>query len=476
MRPGVLLGAASTQSDLEPDAKAHLSHGRLGREVPLITPSEPALGSLELRLMERCGSGSSVARRPPSSGVPLTGTRLQHQQPRAPPRTFDTSPSHPLSTTPAKLPRKSLLAVALSKLVSVGKSSFAPLNRSVLAAIDSCIDALHAQTLKHATLRPHPCEQATVAPVFYPELNRCSPFPSLLAVSAGSRNETQLRHLKPRVGPRYWIIAPSPSLAHERVLSDRTPFTSDPRELATSSTPSRRCRRLFKLPSIMPSLSSRFELPALNLNFGSITDGTNIPPPPLSPVQKVPTPPQTPPLVKPAEKTSMLDSVNGGNEGRFGTKPAPINGNLAGTKRSADDEAPLSPAASSRQGSIRRLFSRTMLNNSYAEGQLSSTNGTATPASVSAPAASLSRPVSQSGTSFMDERKSKRSSGWFRRLRSGDQVQQQSPKRTSMIYEEPQPTPTIKKPSGPPPPMIPELTDFTKDEGSLGNDLFKNIK
>jgi hypothetical protein len=33
-----------------------------------------------------------------------------------------------------------------------------------------------------------------------------------------------------------------------------------------------------------------------------------------------------------------------------------------------------------------------------------------------------------------------------------------------------------RKPTGPPPPMIPELKDLEKDEGSLGNDLFKNIK
>ncbi|KAH6894178.1 hypothetical protein B0T10DRAFT_241415 [Thelonectria olida] len=213
------------------------------------------------------------------------------------------------------------------------------------------------------------------------------------------------------------------------------------------------------MPSLLngSSRAPRFELPALNLNFGSITDGTNIPPPPDSPVQKVPTPPQTPPPTK-----DVKDPIKESNDE---SKNAPTNGNLAGTKRNADDAAvPLSPAASSRQGSIRRLFSRTTLNNSYVEGQMS--NG-------SLSVANGARPSSQGGSSFMDERKSKRSSGWFRRIRTGDST----PKRSSTVYEAAPPTPTVvKKPSGPPPPMIPELTDLEKDEGSLGDDLFKNIK
>ncbi|KAM0439751.1 hypothetical protein ACHAPT_000845 [Fusarium lateritium] len=222
---------------------------------------------------------------------------------------------------------------------------------------------------------------------------------------------------------------------------------------------------------------SRFQLPALNLNFGSITDGTNIPPPPDSPVQKVPTPPQTPPptkevvVEKDIEKDTQSNVVSddGSKETPQQSIPASSNGNLAGTKRYADEDVPLSPAASSRQGSIRRLFSRTMLNNNYAEGQI--------PSSASLAAATNGRPSSQGGSSFLDERKSRRSSGWFRRIRTGETA----PKRVStMAFEEPPraptPTATIKKPSGPPPPMIPELTDLEKDEGSLGDDLFKNIK
>ncbi|KAL4723983.1 hypothetical protein ACLX1H_008587 [Fusarium chlamydosporum] len=212
---------------------------------------------------------------------------------------------------------------------------------------------------------------------------------------------------------------------------------------------------------------SRFQLPALNLNFGSITDGTDIPPPPESPVQKVPTPPQTPPPAKEskdeAPKEPAQDTYSSVTEDIGGSTPQPSvtassNGNLAGTKRNAYEDAPLSPAASSRQGSIRRLL----------KGQISPN------ASVQSPPPGFARPASQGGASYLDERKSKRASGWFKRMRSGEPVPN---KRASTMYmEEPPRAPTPKKQSGPPPPMIPELTDIEKDNGSLGSDLFKNIK
>ncbi|KAF5680331.1 hypothetical protein FHETE_456 [Fusarium heterosporum] len=233
---------------------------------------------------------------------------------------------------------------------------------------------------------------------------------------------------------------------------------------------------------------SRFQLPALNLNFGSITDGTDIPPPPDSPVQKVPTPPQTPPPGKEAEngsnKKPVQDTYNSVTEDVSKSTPQPSitassNGNLAGTKRHADEEAPLSPAASSRQGSLRRLFSRNMLNNSYAEGQISSNGSvpaTAAPAASSAATGpgGLARPGSQGGASFLDERKSRRTSGWFSRMRSGESLS--SKRASTMFMEEPPLSPTPKKQAGPPPPMIPELGGIEKDNGSLGSDLFKNIK
>ncbi|OBS23632.1 hypothetical protein FPOA_04181 [Fusarium poae] len=182
--------------------------------------------------------------------------------------------------------------------------------------------------------------------------------------------------------------------------------------------------------------SSRFQLPALNLNFGSITDGTNIPPPPDSPVQKVPTPPQTPPPVKEAKneapKESTQDTYGSVTEDVGNSTPQP------------------SVTASSN------------------EGQKSSN------ASVQSPPPGYARPASQGGASYLDERKNKRASGWFRRMRSGDPLPD---KRASTMYmEEPPRATTPQKQSGPPPPMIPELTDIQKDNGSLGSDLFKNIK
>ncbi|CAG9995781.1 unnamed protein product [Clonostachys byssicola] len=211
---------------------------------------------------------------------------------------------------------------------------------------------------------------------------------------------------------------------------------------------------------------SRFELPALNLNFGSITDGTDIPPPPDSPVEKEkPVLPETPKkkaVPETAAKTEEDKTVKKPEE-----TPKATNGNSAGIKRPAD--APPSPSSASyRAGSIRRMFSRTKLNNSYAEGHLASNGGVA--ASIDS-----SRPASRSGNSILDERKSKRASGWFKRLRGGES------KRSSLILSQESTAstttiPATNKPSGPPPPMIPELKEFNKDEGSLGNDLFKNIK
>ena len=201
--------------------------------------------------------------------------------------------------------------------------------------------------------------------------------------------------------------------------------------------------------------SGRFELPALNLDFGSITDGTDIPPPPDSPVEKPAEKPEASAKDKEAGKDAAAAEKTAGEK-------AGANGNLAGTKRPADDVPP-SPTTSTRAGSIRRLLSRTLLNNSYAEGTARNGNGEA------AASVNDSRPQSRSGGSFIDDRKAKRSSGWFRRLRGGES------KRSSLQFEQ-STSSTPTKASGPPPPMIPELKDLEKDDGGLGNDLFKNIK
>lgn len=193
----------------------------------------------------------------------------------------------------------------------------------------------------------------------------------------------------------------------------------------------------------------RFQLPALDLNLGNITDGTNIPPPPASPVAKVPSPPRTPAALEKATvgASQQLPKANGtlGNEA-LGTS----------------DEQMSSPTPSARQGSLRRFFSRNRLNNEFADGELA--------AGSSAPVLDDERPQSRSGFSLMGDRKSKRYSGWFKRLRNGDQ---QPSRRSSFLFGSSSTSPT--KPSGPPPPMIPELKELEKDDGSLGTDIFKNI-
>ncbi|PFH59195.1 hypothetical protein XA68_12679 [Ophiocordyceps unilateralis] len=245
----------------------------------------------------------------------------------------------------------------------------------------------------------------------------------------------------------------------------------------------------------------RFELPALDLGFGRITDGTNIPPPPASPVQKVPTPPQTPPTEKedpldhkqlddadqspdckddkePEGQDELLHSANGATR-HLATPP---NGNTAAPKRS-DDDASLSPVGSGRESSLRRLFSRNVLSYPDAEGRSMS---------VGATSMAASRPESRGTTIVADDRRRKRGSAWFRRLRGGDsrrstiyfdetaqvtvvpiKAPDLSPKPCEEAHQIPASPPM---PVGPPPPMIPELVHLEKADGILGNDLFKNIK
>ena len=216
----------------------------------------------------------------------------------------------------------------------------------------------------------------------------------------------------------------------------------------------------------------RFELPALDFKFASLTDGTDIPPPLPSPVEeKAPVAPKPAAAVveKKKEETAPATESKSTANGKLDT-PSPAT-NLtksisttgpAGTKRPAD-ESPASPTLSNRPGSIRRLFSRNLLHNAYANGEEGAVNG-------------VERPESRSNGSFSESKKSRRSSGWFSRLRSNEPA---GNKRSSVIVPA---TITEKpRPAGPPPPMIPELTELKSkidvdDEGSLDSDLFKNIK
>jgi len=224
-----------------------------------------------------------------------------------------------------------------------------------------------------------------------------------------------------------------------------------------------------------PAASKKFELPALEFKFASLTDGTDIPPPLPSPIAEEPEAPaakgKTDEKEAPAAKGKQEQLANGaskanGNHATTTSTSSPQSRTAttkAGLKRPAED-SPASPTLSSRQGSIRRLFSRNLLHSAYANGEGEAQGHN------SMDAGSV-RPVSQSNGSIMDDRKAKRSSGWFRRLR-GDGT---ASKRSSFMAEEP------KKPAGPPPPMIPELSDLeakvdVKNVDTWGNDLFKDIK
>ncbi|EKD14313.1 uncharacterized protein L3040_008335 [Drepanopeziza brunnea f. sp. 'multigermtubi'] len=231
-------------------------------------------------------------------------------------------------------------------------------------------------------------------------------------------------------------------------------------------------------------LPGRFELPQLKpLNF-SLTDGTDIPPPPDSPIEEQP---QHVPVSKetaaattlpaPGSLTSMTtngqsspdthkDSGDGMYDGRRQT-----NYNI--------ETPPMSPA-STKPGSVRRFLPRKELNANYADGMDDSNASHEDLVSIKRP---------ESAMSFASQRPSlakKKSGSWFKRLGG-------SSRRTSVIYEDkktsmqrqpaiyedektilqPQSAPVTRK--GPPPPKLPEL--MTRDDGgSLGEDMFKNIK
>jgi hypothetical protein len=202
----------------------------------------------------------------------------------------------------------------------------------------------------------------------------------------------------------------------------------------------------------------RFELPVLEFKFAPLTEGTDIPPPPPSPIQEEATLPKTPngEAKKEDTKTGHLTATNGNLD------PSSPKSNFSKTstgaiKRSAED-SPTSPTLSNRPGSIRRLFSRNLLNNAYANDEEVGADG--------------GRPPSRAATSVADSRKAKRSSGWFSRFRGGDN------KRASLTVTPPT---EDKKDMGPPPPMIPEISEIKskldiKDDAGFGSDLFKGIK
>lgn len=203
----------------------------------------------------------------------------------------------------------------------------------------------------------------------------------------------------------------------------------------------------------MPSLiNGKFQLPALDLKFGSLTEGTDIPPPLPSPKEE-----EKPEAPKPTPEDAAK-SPTAAN----GTQTSPAVTNANGTKRSAEDvPLPGSPTSvRTGQGSIR-------------PGD----------AGVQALKRPDSRPTSRSNASVTTEKQSKRASGFFRRFRSShDATDNTRPSRLSTSNENEKPGISSPKSRGPPPPMIPEFkalgskVDLDGEQGSLGDDLFKNIK
>ncbi|KAI6359478.1 hypothetical protein MCOR25_007051 [Pyricularia grisea] len=212
--------------------------------------------------------------------------------------------------------------------------------------------------------------------------------------------------------------------------------------------------------------SKRFELPALDFKFTPLTDGTNIPPPLPSPIEETP-----PPVAAARAETPDTSATSTGTVDEKQEEQQQTSTSMAGTKRPAESPiSPVSPTSSARPGSIRRLFSRNLLSQSYAESEAGEPESPG-----------LRRPQSQA--SFLTDKRPKRSSGWFRRLRGGSNGDSTtdttgSKRATVGSYEDIVGT---RKTSGPPPPMIPELSDLEakvglNDGSSLGNDMFKHIK
>ncbi len=211
------------------------------------------------------------------------------------------------------------------------------------------------------------------------------------------------------------------------------------------------------MPAATQINGRKFELPRL-ATFDSLTAGTNIPPPPDSPIEEQPPVPTKD--VKPSEVSAVADG-------------APVNGHANGTSPSSEAyvergrtngvATPLSPTSSNRPSSIRRFLSRKSLNSNYTNR----TNSNASQENLHA--GKYMRPESALSMASKPELRWKRSSSWFRKLTGGSSEADR--KRTSTVYEEKQ---------APPAPMLPELNQFKAKvdaEQDMGaDDMFKNIK
>lgn len=214
--------------------------------------------------------------------------------------------------------------------------------------------------------------------------------------------------------------------------------------------------------------NGRFELPQFTpLNFSQTFSGTDIPPPPDSPIDEKP-PLRAAEVAENPPQAAAAVATNGETNGH-----GLYNGRVHSTEGvhasvTTDLKPPMSPTSShTRPSSIRRFLSRKSLNTNYQNG----TNTNASHEDLT----SIGRPDSaMSFASTNRPGKQQRSSSWFRRMSSN-----LGGSRTSVIYEEKRQN---LVPMGPPPPKLPELSKLgakipEDDEGSLGGEeLFKNIK
>ncbi len=218
------------------------------------------------------------------------------------------------------------------------------------------------------------------------------------------------------------------------------------------------------LPSGGNTPRGKFELPVL-APLDSLTAGTDIPPPPDSPIQEKPVELASKPepeLISAIADGAPISPVNGHTNGANGASE------YTGRGRTNETSVPTSPVSMTRPSSIRRFLSRKSLYSNYSNG----TNGNHSQDNLSPDGMRPETPSTFS--TFSKPNAKRRSSSWFRRFVGGAETET---KRTSIVYEEKE----KEAPKGPPAPTLPELNQLkakviADDAGSLGgDDIFKNI-
>ncbi|KAI0996436.1 hypothetical protein K3495_g11745 [Podosphaera aphanis] len=215
-----------------------------------------------------------------------------------------------------------------------------------------------------------------------------------------------------------------------------------------------------------------FELPKITpINF-SLTEGTDIPSPPASPIEDKAISIREPPLPQVVASSDsnqpiIHNSKDSASSHRSSNDESCTDQASNEQKIDADEETPfepvpLSPIFTKQPSSIRKFLSRRSLNANYTNDSCLSLN--------------LPRPESAmsyvSGNTTLSNGK-RRALGWFSRF-GGGQVR----KRTSIVMEEKS---VIELPPSPPPPMLPKLSQLRakiseEGEGLGAEDMFKDIR